>query len=82
VLPFATDQKKMFDATMFERLEAYEVPPEGRSLERADEDERAIEIFAILLATVDATPSSLINTAEERRTAEPQDSKIPCRDVW
>jgi len=62
----------MFDATMFDSLEAYTVLPDGRSFERSDEDESAIEIFKILLATVDAIPSSLINTAEERRTAEPQ----------
>jgi hypothetical protein len=32
VLPFATDLKKMFDATMFDWLEAYEVLSDGRSL--------------------------------------------------
>ena len=69
---FATDLRNMFDASMFDRLEAYEVLPDGRSFGRSDEDESAISIFEVLLATVDAIPSSLINTAEERCTAEPQ----------
>jgi hypothetical protein len=50
----ATDLKKMLDATMFDRLEAYRVLPDGKVLERSDEDESAIEIFKVLLAAVDA----------------------------
>ena len=68
----ATDLKKMFDATMFDRLEAYWALPDGKSFERSDEHENAIEIFKVLLATVDAIPSSLIETAQELRAAEPQ----------
>jgi len=64
----ATDLEKNFDASMFDRLEAYWVLPDGKSFERSDED----EIFKILLATVDAIPSSLIEAAEELRAAEPQ----------
>jgi hypothetical protein len=67
-----TDLKKIFDAAMFDRLEAYWVLPDGKSFERSDEDESAIEIFKILLATVDAIPSSLIESAEEFRAADPQ----------
>jgi len=69
---FASQLKEIFDSTMFDRLEAYEVLPDGRSSERSDEDESAIGIFEVLLATVDAIPSALIKTAEERRAAEPQ----------
>jgi hypothetical protein len=68
----ASDLKKIFDASMFDRLEAYWVLPDGKSFERTDEDENAIEIFKVLLATVDAIPPSLIEAAEELRTAEPQ----------
>jgi hypothetical protein len=69
---FATDLKKMFDASMFDRLEAYEVLPDGKSFERSDEDESAIGTFEILLATVDAMPAPLVNAAEELRAAEPE----------
>jgi hypothetical protein len=72
----ATDLKKIFDASMFDRLEAYWVLPDGKSFERTDEDESAIEIFKVLLATVDAIPSSLIEAAEELRAAEPQRFEI------
>jgi hypothetical protein len=72
----ATDLKKIFDASMFDRLEAYWVLPDGKSFERTDEDENAIEIFEILLATVDAIPSSLIEAAEELRAAEAQRFEI------
>jgi hypothetical protein len=68
----ASDLKKIFDASMFDRLEAYWVLPDGKSFERSDEDESAIEIFKILLATVDAMPPSLIEAAEELRATEPQ----------
>jgi hypothetical protein len=68
----ATDLKKLFDATMFDSLEAYTVLPDGKSFERSDEDESAIGIFKILLATVDAVPSSLITAAEALRSAEPE----------
>jgi hypothetical protein len=72
----ATDLKKIFDASMFDRLEAYWVLPDGKSFERTDEDESAIEIFKVLLATVDAIPSSLTEAAEELRAAEPQRFEI------
>jgi hypothetical protein len=68
----ASHLKKIFDASMFDRLEAYWVLPDGKSFERTDEDESAIEIFKVLLATVDAIPPSLIDVAEELRAAEPQ----------
>jgi hypothetical protein len=38
VTGFVSHLKKMFDATMLDRLEAYEVLPDGRSFERSDED--------------------------------------------
>lgn len=69
---FATDLKTMFNATMFDRLEAYWVLPDGKSFDRSDEDERAIGIFEILLATVDAVPPPLIQLAEELRAAKPE----------
>jgi hypothetical protein len=65
MIDFVSHLKTIFDATMFNRLEAYEVLLDGRSFERSDEDESAIGVFEVLLATVDAIPSSLINTAEE-----------------
>jgi hypothetical protein len=68
---FVTDLKKTFDATMFDRLESYWVLPDGKSFERSDEDENAIEIFEILVATVDVIPSSLIR-AEELRASRPR----------
>ena len=48
--------KKMVDAMKFDRLEAQEVLPDGRSFERSDKDESAIGIFGALPSTVDATP--------------------------
>jgi hypothetical protein len=80
---FATDLKKMFNATMFDRLEAYWVLPNGKSFERTDEDESAIGIFEVLPATVDAIPSSLIDAAEELRAPlSRRGSKASCRAVW
>jgi hypothetical protein len=69
---FATDLKTNFDAMMFDRLEAYWVLPDGKSFERSDEDENAIGLFEVLLASVDAIPSSLTKAAEELRAAEPE----------
>lgn len=71
----AANLKKQFNATMFDRLVAYWVLPDGKSFDRSDEDESAIKIFETLLATVDAIPSSLINAAEELRAAEPDKFK-------
>jgi hypothetical protein len=68
---FANDLKELFDIVMFDRLEAYWVLPDLKSIERSDEDENAIDIFEILLATVDVVPISLIKTAEELRASEP-----------
>jgi hypothetical protein len=68
---FATDLKKMFNATMFDRLEAYWVLPDGKSFDRSDEDTRAIGIFEVLLATVDAIPPALIEIADELRATDP-----------
>jgi len=45
---------------------------DGKSIEHSDEDERAIDIFEIVLATLDAIPPSLIEAAEELRAAEPK----------
>jgi len=50
--------------------EAYEVLPDGRSFERSDDDELAIEIFKRLYRTADAIPSSLIASAEQLRGVE------------
>jgi hypothetical protein len=72
----AIDLKKMFDATMFDRLGAYEVLRDRRSFERSDKDESAIGIFGTLPTTVDAIPSSLINTAEEHRSFIKEQLKI------
>jgi len=44
----------------------------GKSFERSDQDESAIDIFEILLATIDAIPRSVIEVAEELRAAEPE----------
>jgi hypothetical protein len=68
---FATDLKKMFNATMSDRLEAYWLLPDGKSCERSEADQIAIGIFEILLATVDAIPQSLIKAAEDIRDAQP-----------
>jgi hypothetical protein len=69
---FATDLKKSFDVVLLDRLEAYWVLPDGKTIERSDETESAIKIFEILLASIDAIPSSLIKAAEELRAAEPE----------
>jgi hypothetical protein len=71
MINFRDRSKKQFNATMFDRVEAYWVLPDGKSFVRSDEDQRAIEIFETLLATVDANPSSLIEGAEELRVAGP-----------
>jgi hypothetical protein len=39
---------------------------------RSDEDERLIDVFKNLLDSVDAIPSSLIETAEQLRAAAPE----------
>jgi hypothetical protein len=54
---------------MFDRLEAYWVLPDGKSFERSDEDENAIGLFEVLLASVDAIPSSLTSRRTSRRRA-------------
>jgi hypothetical protein len=79
---FATDLKTSFDAMMFDRLEAYWGLPDGKSFERSDDDENAIGLFKVLLASVDAIPSSLTKAAEELRAAEPQKFRMRCRAVW
>jgi hypothetical protein len=68
---FASHLKRMFDSEMSDRLEAYWVLPDGKSIKYSDEDDRAIDIFKILLATLDAIPSSLMTAAGELRATEP-----------
>jgi hypothetical protein len=68
----ATDLKQRFDWAMDVCLEAYEVLPDGRSIERSDQDELAIEIFKRLGNTIDAIPPSLVASAEQIRAAQPE----------
>jgi hypothetical protein len=68
---FADHLKEKFDLAMLHRLDAYRVLPDEKSIEYSAEDNTAIDIFEILLATVDAIPPSLIETADELRTTEP-----------
>ncbi len=68
----ANELKQRFEWAEDVCLEAYEVLPDGRSFERSDADERAIEIFKRLSATVDAIPPSSITSAEDFRAAQPE----------
>lgn len=72
MIDLTSDLRKLFDSAMWNCLEAYEVLPDGKSFVRSDEDERAISMFENLCATVDAIPPSLIATAEELRSVEPE----------
>jgi len=67
----ANDLKQRFEWAMDVCLEAYEVLPDGRSFERSDADERAIEVFKRLGATVDVIPPASIASADKLRAAEP-----------
>jgi hypothetical protein len=68
---FASYLKTMFESTRSDRLDAYWVLPDGKSVKYSDEDDRAIDILKILLATLDAVPPSLMTAAEGLRTTEP-----------
>jgi hypothetical protein len=68
----ATDLKQRFDWAMYLSLEAYEVLPDGRSFERTDRDEYAIDVFKKLCDSVDAIPPLLIKATEELRAVEPE----------
>jgi hypothetical protein len=68
----ADDLKERFDWAMYQCQEAYVVLPDGKSFERSDEDERLIAVFKNLFDSVDAIPSSLIETAEQLRAAAPE----------
>jgi hypothetical protein len=71
VTDFASHLKEMFESTRSDRLEIYWVLPDGKSIKYSDEDDRAIDILKILLATLDAIPSSLMTAAEQLRATEP-----------
>jgi hypothetical protein len=72
MIDLTSDLRKLFDSAMWNCLEAYEVLPDGKSFVRSDEDERAIGLFKSLYESVDAIPPSLIATAEELRSVEPE----------
>jgi hypothetical protein len=72
MIDLASDLKERFDWAMYQCQEAYVVLPDGKSFERSDEDERLIGVFKNLYDSVDAIPSSLIETAEQLRAAAPE----------
>ena len=65
VTDIVADLDKRFEWALYNSLEAYEVLPDGRSIIRSDEDERAIDIFYGLRDTVQAIPPSLVKITEE-----------------
>jgi hypothetical protein len=71
MIDLATDLKQRFDWAMYVSLEAYEVLPDGKSIARSDERERAIDIFENLHDSVDAIPPPLIKATEALRDARP-----------
>jgi hypothetical protein len=71
MIDFATDLKQRFDWAVYVSLEAYEVLPDGKSIVRSDERERAIDLFENLHDSVDAVPPPLIKAAEALRDAAP-----------
>ena len=68
----ATDLKQKFEWAMNLCLESYEVLADGRSFERSDRDEYAIEVFKQLHDSVDAIPPSLIQATEQLRAEAPE----------
>jgi hypothetical protein len=71
MIDLATDLKQRFDWAVYVSLEAYEMQPDGKSIVRSDERERAIDVFESLHDSVDAVPPPLIKAAEELRDAVP-----------
>lgn len=67
-----TELKQRFGWAMDVCLDAYEALPDGKSFERSDEDEDAIEKFGTLRDTVGAIPQSLIQATEELRATVPE----------
>jgi hypothetical protein len=61
----AGDLRERFNSAMLWHLEGYEVLPDGRTITRSDEDERAIGLFEKLTGTVDEIPASVIKTVQE-----------------
>jgi hypothetical protein len=71
MIDFVADLKRRFDWAMYVNLEAYEVLPDGKSIARSDERERAIDILENLHDSVDAIPPPLIKATEALRNARP-----------
>jgi hypothetical protein len=76
----ATDLKQRFDWAMDLCLESYEVLSDGRSFERSDRDEMAIDIFKDLRDSVDDIPLHLIKAMQTLRDAQPDQFSKALRD--
>jgi hypothetical protein len=72
VRDLASDLRDRFETAQLFYLESYDVQPDGLSIVRPDEHERAVDVFQRLFDTLDAVPPALIDESERLRASKPE----------